>query len=304
MIFISIASYYDGLLRHTVLDAIARAKYKNDLVFGIVEQTPFPYRLNPNSEKIRYVGIEPHEARGACWARSLCMSLYEGEKFFFQIDSHMAFDDGWDEDLIHKLEKCPSSKPIITNYPHEFDVVDKEVIKKPYTKGALCTVACGDFEDDKENYTIPFIGAATDEMLVPGCMIAGGCLFTFGSFIDEVPYDPFFYFIGEEQSLSIRAYTHGWDIFHVPTSIYHLYATENTPSYRPKHWDEHQDKIRKQRWWERDKHSKERLKKLVTNQHLGAYGLGQARTLRQFEEFSGVDYTNRIVHEKAKRPKI
>lgn len=301
MIFVSIASYYDGMLQHTLLDAISRAKYKDNLTFGIVDQIPFEHRLYPKAKNIRYVGIDPGEARGACWARALCMSLYEGEEFFLQIDSHTLFDEGWDEDLIKKLESCPSPKPIISSYPNAFEIVDKQPVRKPTTDGALCNVVTEDF---KEDYTLSFVAHGVEQKLVPGFALGAGCIFTHGYFVNEVPYDPMLYFIGEEQSMALRAFTHGWDIFHVPLPLYHLYDTDPGNCYRPKHWDEKHDTQRRVRWWEMDKLAKERLKKLLTGQNIGVYGLGTARTMQDYAEYSGIDYMKRVVNDIAKRPRV
>ena len=64
-------------------------------------------------------------------------------------------------------------------------------------------------------------------------------LFSLGAFVEEVPYDPSLYFVGEEITLAARAFTHGYDLFH-PTEIivWHEYSRE----YRPhKHWTDHTD---------------------------------------------------------------
>ena len=64
---------------------------------------------------------------------------------------------------------------------------------------------------------------------VPGFHVGAGCLFAPGQFVQAFPYDPYFYFHGEEQALAARIFTHGWDIFHVPGQpVYHLYNTPNS----------------------------------------------------------------------------
>lgn len=298
MIFISIASYCDDRLRYTMADALVKAKYKSDINFGIVEQAPLIKRINLRSNKARYVGIDPFESRGACWARSICMSLYQGEEFFLQIDSHMLFDQDWDEKLINTLQACPSPKPIISSYPNAFEIIDGKPVRKPAAHRAICHIVKGDFPED--SLVLSFEGRPVDSDLVPGFTVGAGCIFTHGQFIQEVPYDPWLYFHGEEQALAARAYTFGWDIFHTPLPIYHLYDTDPDNCYRPKHWSEQDDKLRKQRWWELDKAAKERISKLFSGQSLGIYGLGPVRTLKQYEDFSGIDYTNRVIHERAK----
>ena len=74
---------------------------------------------------------------------------------------------------------------------------------------------------------------------VPGFHVGAGCLFAPGTFVQAFPYDPWFYFHGEEQALAARLFTHGWDIFHVPgLPVYHLYNNaESGAPPRPMHWD-------------------------------------------------------------------
>jgi len=301
-IFLSIASYADKMLTRTVLDALLNAKYPQDIVFGIVEQTKESNRLRvPSGDNMRYLGINPEESRGCCWARALCMSLYRDEDYFFQIDSHMIFDYGWDERMIEAAEECAAINPrfVISDYPHPFKIVDDKFIKEPVTNGAVCAYIKEDqkFNDDSPFVNITGLPVDTDTPL-KGFHIAAGCVFADGNFVNEIPYDPLFYFQGEEQSVSIRAYTHGWDIFHIPRlPIYHLY--DNNDGTRAKHWSEEEDKVRSVRWWELDRQSKERFNDLIHGNMRGIYGLGTDRTLEQFVEFSGVDYRNKVVYDKA-----
>lgn len=302
MIFISIASYCDNLLFSTMVDALDNAKYKNDLVFGVVEQTPPEFRIRPSNKSIRYIGVNPQESRGACWARALCMSLYEGEEFYFQIDSHMMFDDAWDEKLINTLSKCPSEKSILSSYPNAFVIENGVRIKSPVGNGSLCHVVRGDFQEN--DMSLGFEAQAVDADCVPGFSVGAGCLFAGGAFVEEIPYDARLYFHGEEQSIALRAYTNGWDIFHAPLPIYHWYDTDPDNAYRPKHWDQTQDSFRFKRWWEINEHAQQRLKNLIEGKVRGAYGLGTKRTLEQFIEFSGIDYKTKTVNDIARKPKI
>ena len=66
-------------------------------------------------------------------------------------------------------------------------------------------------------------------------------LFAPGAFVKEVPYDPEFYFYGEEISLMLRAFTRGFGIFHIPAvPIFHLY-TDTSDLKGKLHWDEEED---------------------------------------------------------------
>ncbi|RYH18454.1 MAG: hypothetical protein EON54_27450 [Alcaligenaceae bacterium] len=103
-VFLSIASYCDPVLGFTLARAIATARHPDRLHFGIVDQSPAaapaPLAADVAPARLSLVRLEPLYARGPCWARAIAMSLYDGEEWFFQIDSHMDFDPGWDDYLI------------------------------------------------------------------------------------------------------------------------------------------------------------------------------------------------------------
>ena len=56
-------------------------------------------------------------------------------------------------------------------------------------------------------------------------LMAAGCIFAKGSFVKEIPYDPNYYFYGEELSMALRAFTNGYSFFHIPdVPLFHLYT--------------------------------------------------------------------------------
>lgn len=301
-IFVSVASYCDSMLQLTLDDALAKANNPDRITFGVVEQAPPDKRVNLRDSRHRYVGIDPYESRGVCWARAICMSLYQNEDYFLQIDSHMLFDRGWDDVLISALHSCPSNKALISSYPNPFEVIDGVPTVKPHANQAIVHIVSGNFLPN--DFALQFVGMGVDKDCVLGFALGAGCIFVSGAFVGEVPYDPWLYFHGEEQSLAVRAFTFGWDIFHVKLPLYHLYDTDPDTCPRPKHWSEKEDTVRKQRWWELDKISKHRLELLFTEKSLGIYGLGPVRTLQQYQDFSGIDYANKVIHDKAKQPRL
>ena len=56
-------------------------------------------------ENIRTAAIPSDQACGPVWARGVAFSLWRGEHYLLQIDSHMRFRQGWDKYLICQLEK-------------------------------------------------------------------------------------------------------------------------------------------------------------------------------------------------------
>ena len=305
-IFISIASYCDPLLIKTILDALQKARYPDRLRFGVVEQHLPEHRMTLADDAakslVRYIGVMPQESRGVCWARSVANGLYEGEEYFLQIDAHMLFDEHWDVKLTDALEACPP-KSLLSSYPNHFEMIDGVPTPQPVTHKVLAHVVKPDqtLTDDNPILLFQAIPLEVDHA-VRGFHLAGGCLFGPGRFLTEVPYDPRLYFHGEEQTLAARAYTHGWDIWHpCGLPLYHYYDLKPEESKREKHWSEASNTQRYRKHWEFEQLALERVISLLyQRQDLGVYGLGRHRSLDEYGEFSGLDYSRRTIQERAR----
>ena len=135
-IFISIASYQDLLLPITINSAFTNAKFKENLRFGIIDQckVKLDFSKAKLKDQISYIHIDPKDARGPCWARSLAQTLMNDEEYFLQVDSHTTFEKDWDVYLIEyiKMLKKKNSNPVISAYPRGFEIVDfdKKVFRK------------------------------------------------------------------------------------------------------------------------------------------------------------------------------
>ena len=306
-IFINIASYRDPLLVTTINSAYNNAKNKENLVFGIVDQGYDKEHINIDllefKNQIRYIRIDPIYARGACWPRHLAQTLWQGEEYYLQVDSHTLFDPDWDEIFIDQYNELNKyhEKPVISVYPSGFSIEDKDIKKlnKHTLSGCLSLVVdeANAFQGDADMY----VGTKChiiDKEMVHGYMVSGNCLFTGGKMIEDVPYDPFLYFSGEEHSLALRLWTSGYNIFHTnKIPVYHHYDRD----YRTTSWgDGLLEDSRPVKWWERDVESKKRLNSVVTGVDLGIYGVGKVRTLQQYVAFSGIDYLRRTVQERSK----
>jgi hypothetical protein len=309
-IFISIASYCDPVLGFTLARARATARWPEQLHFGIVDQSPpgsEPVHSELEPSRLTYLRIDPVYARGPCWARALAMTLYEGEEWFLQLDSHMDFDEGWDAQLIAHAQALLTGRRgiAISSYPNSFVFQEGRPVRRPATEKVLAHVVKPGSGFSPEHVVLSFEAhpAHVDEP-VPGFHVGAGCLFAPGSFVEQLPYDPWFYFHGEEQGVAIRMFTHGWDIFHVPAlPIYHLYnnADAGGPP-RPMHWDAAHEAQRQRAWWTLEQRSRARLAALVGGQPLGVFGLGSVRSVAQYAQFSGIDYAARSIAPKAFRP--
>jgi len=307
-IFISIASYQDPLLVSTVFSAYNNAHNQKDLIFSICDQSDNPIKVNDFefSNQIRYEHVDPVFSKGPCWARHRAQSFYRDEDYFLQIDSHTQFLPDWDmlfEEALLKIEaeqinNLYFAKPIITSYPRSFKVIDFE-------KG-LFELSTG----DKDTQVIVYrkdslfsrgsfsrqIGFPTEHAeITHAFLMAAGCIFTRGRFVKEIPYDPNYYFYGEELSMALRAFTNGFSFFHIPdVPLFHLYTdTSNIP--RKLHWDPEDDKNRAIKWNELEKKSLDRLDDLFAEKIEGLMGLGTSRSLDDYAILSGVDLRNKKV---------
>ena len=310
-VFLSIASYRDPVLPFTIARALQTARWPDKLHFGIVDQSPAasPGTPIPTAAPARmsYVRLEPTYARGPCWARAIAMSLYDGEDWFFQIDSHMDFDPHWDDKLITEAQKLMEGRRgiVISSYPNPFIFENGEPVPKPTTHKVLVHVVKPGAEFEANHPVLGFEAHPMDlEEAAPGIHLGAGCMFAPGSFVEALPYDPWFYFHGEEQAIAMRTYTHGWDIFHMSgLPVYHLY---NNPASgappRPMHWDAAENEQRQQHWWQLEERSRQRLADLVAGKDLGIYGLGKERTIADYAAFSGIDYEARTISEFACKP--
>jgi hypothetical protein len=304
-IFVSVAAYRDAELWPTLADCIEQAARPGRLHIGILEQSAEPSASDPRVAeavgRLTYAHLHHRYSRGPCWARATIAGFMDEEAYALQIDSHMRFDPGWDERLTDALEAVSggNSRAILSTYPCAFELVDGRVLKRPMPGQALVLAPTPSAAFAPDSPVLPFRAVPTPTALpLPGHHVGAGCLFSRASLLQEVPIDPWLYFHGEEQNLAVRAWTHGWDIWHIPDMpIYHLY---HAGGGRPVHWDADDDAARGTRWWALDGLAKARMRALLfERRHLGAYGLGRSRTLQDFCEASGIDYIHRRLAERA-----
>ena len=307
-IFISIASYQDPLLVSTIFGAYNNAKNKDELIFSICDQSDNPINIDDLdfADQVRYEHVNPVFSRGPCWARHRAQTFYQEEDYFLQIDSHTQFLPNWDELFKEALLKIEAAgltdgyfaKPIITSYPRSFKVLDFE--------RGLFELNTGDKHTQVITYRKDSLfsrGSFSRQIGIPtkhteithAYLMAAGCIFTRGKFVKDIPYDPNYYFYGEELSMALRAFTHGFSFFHIPdVPLFHLYTdVSNIP--RKLHWDPEDDANRAIKWHELEQKSLDRLDDLFAGKIEGSMGLGSQRSLKDYAVISGVDLKNKIV---------
>lgn len=299
-IFVQLASYRDPQLEITIKDMLSKAYNPDQFTFGICWQYDENENINcyDNNKNFRVKKYHFSESRGLGWARAVTNGLLKDERYTLQLDSHHRFAKNWDKMLLEDYEQAKqySNKPIITTYltPFECDQEDK-------LNETPCLMSQYEFSSDKLLMSRPdFIqDFKTRTKVIKARTISGHFYFVESNFIKEVPYDPDIYFGGytEETTLSVRAFTHGYDFF----SPYRQYIWhEYTRKGRPKHWEDHgtQSSVgytkTKKTSGERDIHARNKTRQLFGQEShgidLGIYNLGQKRSLRDYEIYGGFDF--------------
>jgi uncharacterized protein (UPF0297 family) len=299
-IFIQIASYRDPELLPTIKDCIEKAKYPKNLVFSIAWQhSPDDIWDNlsgyTNDKRFKIVDINYKEARGVCYARHLLQQNYNNEEYTLQLDSHHRFSQDWDEQLItiyKQLQEKGYTKPLLTGYVPSFDPYNDPAgrINIPWI------MHFDRFSPEGVIHTLPATIDNYMDLTEPICarFYSAHFGFTTGKFVKEVPHDPNLYFHGEEHSISVRAFTSGYDLFHLhKVVIWHEYTRKN----KKKHWDDDPT------WPIKNGESFLRLRKLFEMDgekrdiDFGSYGFGHIRTLEDYEKYSGVSFRRRSIQQ-------
>ena len=295
-IFVSVASYRDTECAATLKNMFDQADKPARVFVGVCEQNDpeaadkeacAPLRLPKN---VRRVSIPSSEAKGPTYARYLCSTLYQGETWFMQIDSHTRFAKGWDTKAIASARACPSAKPVLTHYPRKVEDFASEDAGVP--------VLCKSSFDHNGVPTFESIIMAPPKDGKPRRVpfVSGGFVFMPGSAVRDVPYDPDLphLFQGEEILHSARLWTSGYDFFTpLQNIVYHFYERKG----KPKFWDDVD-------WNSTQKQTLKKVRRLLgLDQPVLVdyrYGMGTARKLEDYWKFAGVDVLRKTSESKTK----
>lgn len=144
-IYVSIASYRDGLCFDTIANLFERTKYPDRLSIGAVEQNtegdptcvPAACEMYTDGEEdddkpmpddprerlvcsrrnqIRLFKLDAKESLGPTFARHIGSRLYRGEYYSLQIDAHITFVNDWDELLIAQWQLLNNERAVLSTY--------------------------------------------------------------------------------------------------------------------------------------------------------------------------------------------
>jgi hypothetical protein len=299
-IFVQIASYRDPQLLPTIKDMLSQAKNPENLRIGIswqrsTEDTWPDVQEFLEDPRFRILDIPYTESCGVCWARNKVQSLYNGEKYTLQLDSHHRFAKDWDATLIDMLKELQSDgheKPLITAYIPSFDPDNDPALRvnEPWKMN---------FDRFIPEGAVFFLPASFDawdnkNKPLPARFYSAHFAFTVGEFCHEVPHDPKYYFHGEEISIAVRAFTQGYDLFH-PNKVvcWHEYTRKG----RTKQWDDDKE------WVKRNNECHLRNRKLFemdgekNDIDFGEFGFGTKRSLRDYERYAGLSFSRRAIQK-------
>lgn len=293
-IFVSIASYRDAELTKTVKSLFESADSPEELVVGIVcqdERNKHP-DFSWLGDQARVNNMHYKDAKGAGYARKLAMELYDGEDFFFQIDSHMRFIQGWDTKLKNMLKQAQeiqgSDKIILSQFAAPYDAQtdgsdyfitgDPDFWDRPSWTSVVNTwygVWAGKREEiedlSKPHYSHTVLGAL---------------LFAPGYIVNEIPYDERICFMGEELCFAIRAYTRDWHMY-APNEMvaWHYYKREE----RPKIWS---DNVGGRSWTDIEMKSQRVQRDILLGIEQGIYGIGDYQKYLEYQEMVNIDFAD------------
>jgi hypothetical protein len=299
-IFVSVASYRDPRCWDTIRDLYTKAKYPDRVFVGIVEQNNYedtnassqescikPSEVRVPQKQIRKLKMDYKEAAGPTKARQLASTLYKGETYYCQVDSHVRFVPDWDEVSIEEIKKCHNpGRSILTTYPLDETTYNETTKDVP--------VMC-DAKFNAEGIPVPTAAMKPPSFLNgkprQNAFIAAGFFFAPRQWVKDVPFDPGLdnLFQGEEMLLSARSYTNGYDIY---TPSKNITLHEYIRKEKPKFWT---DLGKSPEYTLKKKQSESRARRIlqlespVIEAGTDLYGLGTRRNIIDFWRHAGID---------------
>jgi hypothetical protein len=300
-IFIHLPAYREPELIPTIKDAIAQAKYPKNLRFGICRQFSEDDGFDNLDEfrsdaRFKIVDIPHEKAKGLPYARAVINDLITDETYILQLDAHHRFIKNWDAELIkmHSALEKKGHKPILTGYLPFYNPFNDpaERTMEPwqqqfasfYPHGTIFIRPGG--IPNWENMKEPF----------PSRFVSGHFCFARTEWAKEIKHDPDIYFSGEELNLTVRSFTHGYDLFH-PHKVVIWHATMREERSGKLLWDD-QSK-RGEDWWSAQNNARTKIRQLLKTEDNGydltGYDLGTVRTLRDYEKYAGIYFKKKSV---------
>lgn len=305
-ILIHLPAYREPELIPTVKDALVQAEFPERLRFGICRQ----YNPEDGFDNIDEFRSDPRfkiydmpyeQAKGLPYARAIINEqLLEGEDFVLQLDAHHRFTKNWDSILIGWYDdlKNEGYNPLICGYlPYYNPFKDPEDrVQEPWYSEAAAFYPHG-------TIFIRPTGFSTDwkqlNKPVPARFISGHFCFGPNKWAKDIKHDPDIYFSGEELNLTVRSFTHGYDLFHPHRPVI-WHATMREERNGKLVWDD-QSKRGDDMWWRQQDVGRAKIRQLLRVEDNGfdltGYDLGTVRTLREYERYAGIHFKKKSIQK-------
>lgn len=277
-IFVQIPAYRDSELASTLRDLYGKAASPDALRTVVLWQRGRDDALPDDVRRLPHLTIietDAQDSRGPNWARSVLAQQIGDEPYSLLLDSHHRFVPGWDTKAVGMYEgllRSGTPKPLLSSYlPAYRPDADKAsrqpdpYVVSPFIReeGVLIRLT-----------SHPLLGWAALDAPVLGNYLSLHFVFSSRAFTEEVPADPEVYFFGDEVTLSVRAFTYGWDIY-APHRVlgWHAYSRQT----REPHWQTHPE------WGDAHRRSLARQRALYAEAPWTAALRGPARSVADFE---------------------
>lgn len=280
-IFVQLVAYKGFDVIPTVRDCIEKAKDRDGLHFGICLQQDDEIPSALVHERIKVERVSIKDSLGHGWARSRAQSFYDGQDYTLQIDSGCRMAQHWDSGLMDALKATGSSKPIVTNPANKFNP-ESNALEHPDV--AYKSQVFQYFMETPSFWPVPLKNIVAMQR---ARNVSDHFFFAEGRHCVECPYDPKMYYTEIESSVTMRSFTLGYDLFHhFKPFVFRNYAP------RPMNWNDDLE------WWAKDREGKSRFAELYSGV-LSEFSLGTARSLAEWEIYSGIDYKGRRLQKDA-----
>jgi hypothetical protein len=304
-ILVHLPAYRDPELIPTINDALKNAKYPKRIHFGICrqfcEEDTFDnldeFRSNP---RFHIMDVPYKEAKGLPWARAqINENLLTNQDYILQLDSHHRFAKDWDKTLIdmHSGLEARGYKPILAAYLPLYTPFDDPGGRtmEPWQQQFVCFYPHGTI------FIRPGLLTGWQDMTEPPMsrFLSGHFCFARSEWAREIRHDPDIYFSGEELNLTVRSYTHGYDMFH-PHKLVVWHSTMREERSGMLKWDD--DSKLGVDWFQKQEYARKKIRVLLGTEEdstidLSGYNLGTARSLRDYEKYAGVNFKKRAVQK-------
>ncbi|MBS0295821.1 MAG: hypothetical protein JSR45_05870 [Proteobacteria bacterium] len=278
-IYVQIPAYRDSELSATLIDLYAKAEAPERVRTAVLWQYGEGETLARKVQRLPnldIVAVPSGGSQGCNWARSLLQQRWAGEAYTLLLDSHHRFVRGWDRllvDMHRGLEEAGVAKPMLTAYLPAYD----PLITLPYRSSQPFKIYPLQREQGMllrlTSCPIPYWKTLAGPIEADFASLH--FIFARGALNQELRFDPDIYFFGDEVLIGARAFTSGYDMYHPHRVVgWHCYNRNS----RVPHWDDHPD------WHLRHRKALERIRRLLSGETSGDFGLGSARSLQAYED--------------------